>query len=935
MWRVTWGDYRDEGAWQQPLYSPRIDEFRPVETEFSTSVAGEAGSLKLTLSPDHPAYGALTVGDPESWAEVYNDAVNGGVTPIWRGCLPETGEPIAGDSFGEIEHTFAGELSQLSGAVCPRFDREWADTAAMSAERACAQYFIDAYNAQVRRDDSDAPSSAGSRMLALGRVDDFGYETVSAADEGTSDILEVLAGIFVDRLGGYIRVVYADAPTVEILADLTDGRQRLVASQEVAFGENLVDGERNISTLDLYTGVKPYGADLGDTDYAGKYYSNFAQQTTIPGDWTENFGEYFRIKLFEPLTGEPAGWNLDPQDAIDGGMIPWSQYWYWNGSRFRRLSALGISRPVFLAKGADGIPIYWSCATDVGGVQESQQVDPYALAEIDSHMEKVGGFGWTLLNSPPGDWKDNASSYSRPVQQLVHTPLTSGETAPRQYVHWMAAADRYTRLTKKPKHWDWENGDGNYASFYRKVDGAHDPIADRDVDEYEAVKKVFSRLGSKPEKWKKDYTKYYWTDAKGTDGYVSIPSWQSCVKTSAAGYVGVQSVTGGWPGVEAWAGEKSWRKRWRDCRAHEWSAHHVDQWKEFEGDYEKVGSNNQSWSPETGGMKTVNKANWNELRGALYVKQKSGKKYTWSSKASAKWGKNWSVSGGKLKTSSSGDAEQLYYCKPKQSWNAVKSNCWVQDRPVYQKSRVYRQHIPYFSSGTWYKRSAPDWAANTYYVQRDGDAAPYVGEDPTARVWSGWAGEPVFSATSKDELPLTLDLAAGDGQLPEWLRIAVADAGSPDDFAIDGDILWDETAAETYGRRVCQEDYDDATTFQSLLLGAVRTLASASRPSVELEISAIDLSAEDAGSDPLLPGVYVRYSDPTMGYDGALMPLVAVSGIDFGDPTRGRVKLGSTADAVPLPRQRVAGSLAEARGTSGIVWSTSAAGAFTEGVENG
>jgi len=918
MWRITWGDYR--AGEYQPVYSPRLDEFRPVDMDFAMSVEGDAGSLQLTLAPDHPAYGELEV-VPDAWIEVVNDEVGEG--PLWRGFLTETGEPIAGSSYGEVEFTFAGELAQLSQATCPRFDREWTSTTAQTASRACAQFLLDAYNAHVARDleEADEPSAAGSRQFALGRVDDFG-PTINAADDGTSDVLEVLTALFVDRLGGYIRVVYGSAPTLEILSDLTDGNgNKLIAEQQVALGANLIDGERTVDATGLWTGVKPYGENLGKTEYAGKFYSSFERQGSRPSDWKDSYGDYYRLALFEPLTSEPAGWRLKPADALEAGYLPWHKYWYWAGNRFQRLETLARAQahiqagtcPEFLTEGSSGLPPFWSCATDVGG--QTAQLDPYALttAQLYEHMEPVGGFGYSRLDRKPNDWDTSAGSYVRPVVQGYRVPSVNNgpTTEAATYTHWLAAEDTYTALAKRPKHWYWENGKGNYSSYYRKVADAVDVTTGQAVNAYVQVEKVFTRVSAKPKKWADKYTSYFWADSTADRGYSAIGSWQQVADTTST--------------PKTW-----WRLHWTECRKRTFNSRTgVESFStEFKERWVRMDAHGMVYNPYSGTYVTLDKARWREVRGCIYfdTKGKGDKAHGKTSKANAGWGKKWKVVGNKIEI---GGKKHDVWCKlPKDSWDAVKSNCWARKAPKFKLHAVYKEEIPTFAANRYYQRKAPAWQAGRYWVQRAVDTALWTGEDSISgeKVWpatGSWAAEPIYSATGLDDLPLTLDLAPAS-KLDWWLKWAAGQAELGDELDVEGDVLWDVDAAERYGRRVKQLDVADARDFQTLLEASCRALKSQCQPAVEVELSAIDLSYRDGG-EPLLAGRYVAYTDPARGYAGHLLPLTEVSGLDFSDPSRGRVKLGGTGG--PTARAKVERSLDYA----GILFSDSITGDLNRG----
>jgi len=895
-WKITWGDWRTGDM--VPVYSPYIGELRPVAQKFTYGVDGEAGSLELTLAPDHPAFESMMVGDPDSWVEVWNDNVSEDA-PMWRGVLAETREPLSADDYGQVEFTFAGELSQLAYADVRRVETDFTGTVGVSAERQAAEWLIGCYNDRVE----------DGRKITLGEVADLGAGTVHMSDAGTSTVLDKLLDVFVDGLGAYMRLSYGDSVVLDILGRFQDAEgYDIVSSQPIRYGYNILETVRGVSAVSLYTGVKPYGADLGSTEYAGRYFSNFAALTSRPSDWTADFAEYYRVNLFEPVTSEPEGWGMSVADAHEGGFKAWTDYWYWDrvNERFAKLSNVTATRPTFLETASDGRIWLWDCKVD----------DPYSLTSIDDLMDAVDGYSYTRLSTKPADWDDGG--YVMPTVETVHVPFRASEDdaltwEPCAAVTWNQTDATYTQVTTQPKKWAWESASTNYASYYEKKNNIYDPTTGSYTTKYERVAKRKKRVTAQPKKWKDKWTSWWWASSEDSSGYVHVPRYNKAV-----------DCVGGF-------NESKWNTSYEDCYTRHVNANTgVETFTRYECEWHAM-TGTSAWNPSTGSSITVSKANWSKIRGNLWhgTRGKGKKAQGKSSCKNQKWGKYWQVSGGYLYTDKDHKKrERLWYKKPPKTWSSAKSNCWRAAAPRFGLHKVYSEVIPAFSSLTVYKRVEPSFVASKYYAKRAEDVAPYrMDEDPTRSlgglVYEGWASEPIYTCTHADELPLTIDLMDAAEQAAT-LATAAKRAGVGSDLAIDGECIWDMDAVAVYGRRIDQADFGDATTFETLMVEALRHLNATSAPTIELDISALDRSPEDDDLDPLLPGTYVQVIDERhgLGTEDAplLLPLVEVDGIDFADPTAGAVKLGSAEMA--LTRQRIAAVQAAGTGAN-VVFSSS------------
>jgi hypothetical protein len=214
------------------IYDPRLPDLFVLEPDL-TQKKNEPGDLTFTIPKEHPHYGVLE--KLKSRIKVYRDG-----TLIWIGRAIEDER----DLYENRKVLVEGTLAFLLDSILRPFTMD--GTAADVWE-----YLLSQHNAQVN----------ANQRLGLGNCDLAG--SVSIATKDYLSAWQVLKTSLLDPLGGYLIVRYDENenPILDYLADVPD-----TSTQQIEFGENLIDLILSKNASETYTACVPLGAALRDID---------------------------------------------------------------------------------------------------------------------------------------------------------------------------------------------------------------------------------------------------------------------------------------------------------------------------------------------------------------------------------------------------------------------------------------------------------------------------------------------------------------------------------------------------------------------------------------------------------------------------------------------------------------------------------------------
>lgn len=232
------------------LYDPRgANELDRLYLSAATVdlAVGKAGSMAFTLPPDHPYRKQL------GHMRMQLELRQGGST-LWRGRITDQ----TGDFNNSLRVEAEGAMAALNDSVIPPFefpgdfiDRE--DYQAAANDGNVVEYlfnwFLEQHNSRVSAEQKILPG-----VVAV--IDSNNYVSRSSTTYITT--MEALTSrLSGSSLGGYLIPRYEASGTyLDYYADLP-----LTNVQEVRFGKNLLDLERQLTGTDIYTAILPVGKD--------------------------------------------------------------------------------------------------------------------------------------------------------------------------------------------------------------------------------------------------------------------------------------------------------------------------------------------------------------------------------------------------------------------------------------------------------------------------------------------------------------------------------------------------------------------------------------------------------------------------------------------------------------------------------------------------
>ena len=212
----------------QLVYDPRVDELAILSGGVSLTT-NKSGVFEFELPITHPMRNKIK--KLKSVIQVYDDNL-----------LIFSGRSLTdeADFYNSGKITCEGELAYLLDSI--QTPKEYHDT----TPREYLEDKIAQHNAQVGADKAFTVGvvNVTNSTDNVYRIDDYGT---------TWDIIN---DKLLDRLGGYLRVRYVDTRYLDYITDY--GR---TCTQEIRFGENLLDLTQYTTAQDIKTAIIPIGAD--------------------------------------------------------------------------------------------------------------------------------------------------------------------------------------------------------------------------------------------------------------------------------------------------------------------------------------------------------------------------------------------------------------------------------------------------------------------------------------------------------------------------------------------------------------------------------------------------------------------------------------------------------------------------------------------------
>lgn len=280
------------------LHVPYDEELFLVNPEINTG-ANQSWTLRAQILSSHPYFAELKI--LKYGLEIYKDGKF-----FMRGRIMELEQGL-----NKLHKLYAEDkLAVLNDSHCRPYEFE-------GPPEELFEWFINNHNSQV----------SDEQKLLKGNVtvkDPNNY--IARSWENGSDTWSLMNSRLLDTLGGYFVVRYEeDGDYLDWLEDFS-----LYSSQEIRFGENLVDLNKIVSAEDTYTACIPYGAEIieyvyGEVDAdnvsweADKYYT-LSGETYILIQTEDAFNSAVSAgtTIYEVTSSEATGKKLTIESVNDG-----------------------------------------------------------------------------------------------------------------------------------------------------------------------------------------------------------------------------------------------------------------------------------------------------------------------------------------------------------------------------------------------------------------------------------------------------------------------------------------------------------------------------------------------------------------------------------------------------------------------------------------
>ena len=233
MYQVFWGEFL--------LHDLRLSDYFLQNPELSEEV-NRVAEFTFNIYPDHPHFNKLEVLVP-------NIIVKKDGNTIFKGRI--ISEKMNMDNSKQV--TCESELAFLFDSIQRPFDFQ-------GTPEALFTQLITTHNNQV-----EPYKEFKIGKLTGANLDNNNY--INRSNENYVNTFDMITDKVLNTIGGYIQIRYEEDGTyIDWLDDFTNEESQLVSSQEIEFGENLINIIAENDATETYTVVIPLGAEIEETD---------------------------------------------------------------------------------------------------------------------------------------------------------------------------------------------------------------------------------------------------------------------------------------------------------------------------------------------------------------------------------------------------------------------------------------------------------------------------------------------------------------------------------------------------------------------------------------------------------------------------------------------------------------------------------------------
>lgn len=236
---------------------------------------GKTGSFEFTIYPTHPYYDYVL--PMISIVEVYKEELS-----IFRGRVLN----ISYGFHNEKQVSCEGELAFLLDSII-------APHAVSGSFIEYFEYIIDLHNAQVEEEKRFARGSVTvAEFMPYEVVEDFNFLTS----------FETLQQRVLNYSGGYLQARHEYGT---MYLDLLSPEMNIsnVSEQKIRLGKNLIDIKREVDGGEVFSGIVPLGAKIGDTENRLDISSvNGGSYSILNNTAVAAYGKIYKTVIFENIT---------------------------------------------------------------------------------------------------------------------------------------------------------------------------------------------------------------------------------------------------------------------------------------------------------------------------------------------------------------------------------------------------------------------------------------------------------------------------------------------------------------------------------------------------------------------------------------------------------------------------------------------------------
>ena len=256
------------------LHDDKLQSLRIFEGQLTLEL-GKTGALEFVIYPDHPYYDFVK--PVISIVEVYRNELS-----IFRGRVLN----VKYGFHNEKQVFCEGELAFLLDSIVPPH-------AVSGSFSSYLGYVVDIHNAQVEE----------AKRFAVGSVtvgDFFPFDVVEDFEFLTS--FETINKRMVEYSGGYLQARHQYG-TMYLDLISPDMDRNNISTQKIRLGKNLLDIKKDIEGSEVFSGIVPLGAKIGETENRLDISSvNGGSYSITNADAVAAYGKIFKIVVFENIT---------------------------------------------------------------------------------------------------------------------------------------------------------------------------------------------------------------------------------------------------------------------------------------------------------------------------------------------------------------------------------------------------------------------------------------------------------------------------------------------------------------------------------------------------------------------------------------------------------------------------------------------------------